>query len=102
MASDGKGGIVWRLQRQAECFRSLGKDGSVKQWDICCRPSGLYDGKRRLGRGCDWICAVGKRTFNGEKGIDLFRFKNGLTKEVWLFSERIDEGGCFWTALAQG
>ena len=25
------------------------------------------------------------------KGVGLFRFENGLIKEVWLFSERIDE-----------
>lgn len=36
------------------------------------------------------------------KGIGLFRFENGLIKEVWLFSERIDEEDRFWTALAQG
>lgn len=36
------------------------------------------------------------------KGVDLFRFKNDLIKEVWLFSERIDEEDRFWTALAQG
>ncbi|KGN90466.1 ketosteroid isomerase [Porphyromonas crevioricanis] len=36
------------------------------------------------------------------KGIDLFRFENDLIKEVWLFSERIDEEDRFWTALAQG
>ena len=36
------------------------------------------------------------------KGVDLFRFETGLTKEVWLFSERIDEEDRFWTALAQG
>ncbi len=36
------------------------------------------------------------------KGVDLFRFENGLIKEVWLFSERIDEEDRFWTTLAQG
>ena len=36
------------------------------------------------------------------KGVDLFRFENELIKEVWLFSERIDEEDRFWTALAQG
>lgn len=36
------------------------------------------------------------------KGVDLFRFENGLIKEVWLFSERIDEEDRFWTALSQG
>lgn len=36
------------------------------------------------------------------KGVDLFRFENDLIKEVWLFSERIDEEDRFWTALAQG
>lgn len=36
------------------------------------------------------------------KGVDLFRFEDGLIKEVWLFSERIDEEDSFWTALAQG
>jgi hypothetical protein len=36
------------------------------------------------------------------KGIDLFRFENDLIKEVWLFSERIDEEDRFWTALVQG
>ncbi|EGV29870.1 hypothetical protein HMPREF9431_01848 [Segatella oulorum F0390] len=36
------------------------------------------------------------------KGVDLFRFENGLIKEVWLFPERIDEEDRFWTALAQG
>ena len=36
------------------------------------------------------------------KGVDLFRFEDGLIKEVWLFSERIDEEDRFWTALAQG
>ena len=36
------------------------------------------------------------------KGVDLFRFENGLIKEIWLFSERIDEEDRFWTALAQG
>lgn len=35
------------------------------------------------------------------KGIDLFRFENELIKEVWLFSERIDEEDCFWTALSK-
>lgn len=25
------------------------------------------------------------------KGVDLFHFEDGLIKEVWLFSERIDE-----------
>ena len=36
------------------------------------------------------------------KGVDLFRFENGLIKEVWLFSERIDEEDSFWPPLAQG
>ena len=36
------------------------------------------------------------------KGVDLFRFEDGLIKEVWLFSERIDEEDRLWTALAQG
>ncbi len=36
------------------------------------------------------------------KGVDLFRFENELIKEVWLFSERIDEEDRFWTALTQG
>jgi len=36
------------------------------------------------------------------KGVDLFRFEDGLIKEVWLFSERIDEEDRIWTALAQG
>ena len=36
------------------------------------------------------------------KGVDLFRFEDSLIKEVWLFSERIDEEDRFWTALAQG
>lgn len=36
------------------------------------------------------------------KGVDLFRFENDLIKEVWPFSERIDEEDRFWTALAQG
>lgn len=36
------------------------------------------------------------------KGVDLFRFEDGLIKEVWLFSERIDEEDRVWTALAQG
>lgn len=36
------------------------------------------------------------------RGVDLFRFDNDLIKEVWLFSERIDEEDRFWTALAQG
>lgn len=36
------------------------------------------------------------------KGVDLFRFEDDLIKEVWLFSERIDEEDRFWTALAQG
>lgn len=35
------------------------------------------------------------------KGVDLFRFENGLIKEVWLFSERIDEEDCFWTTLSK-
>ena len=35
------------------------------------------------------------------KGVDLFRFENELIKEVWLFSERIDEEDCFWTALSK-
>lgn len=35
------------------------------------------------------------------KGVDLFRFENDLIKEVWLFSERIDEEDRFWTALVQ-
>ena len=36
------------------------------------------------------------------KGVDLFRFEDALIKEVWLFSERIDEEDRVWTALAQG
>ncbi len=36
------------------------------------------------------------------KGVDLFRFENEQIKEVWLFSERIDEEDRFWTALTQG
>ena len=36
------------------------------------------------------------------KGVDLFRFENELIKEVWLFSERIDEEDRFWTALTRG
>ena len=36
------------------------------------------------------------------RGTDLFRFEEGLIREVWLFSERIDEEDRFWTALAQG
>ena len=36
------------------------------------------------------------------KGVDLFRFEDGLIKEIWLFSEQIDEEDRFWTALAQG
>lgn len=36
------------------------------------------------------------------KGVDLFRFEDGLIKEVWLFSERIDEEDSFWTPLVQG
>ena len=35
------------------------------------------------------------------RGTDLFRFEEGLIREVWLFSERIDEEDRFWTALAQ-
>lgn len=35
------------------------------------------------------------------RGVDLFRFENDLIKEVWLFSERIDEEDRFWTALVQ-
>lgn len=35
------------------------------------------------------------------KGVDLFRFENGLIKEVWLFSERIDEEECFWISLSK-
>ena len=35
-------------------------------------------------------------------GVDLFRFENEQIKEVWLFSERIDEEDRFWTALTQG
>ena len=35
------------------------------------------------------------------KGVDLFRFENGLIKEVWLFSERIDEEDSFWTSLSK-
>ena len=33
------------------------------------------------------------------KGVDLFRFEDGLIKEVWLFSERIDEEDRVWTAI---
>ena len=36
------------------------------------------------------------------KGVDLFRFEDGPIKEIWLFSEQIDEEDRFWTALAQG
>lgn len=36
------------------------------------------------------------------RGVDLFRFENDLTKEIWLFSERIDEEDRFWTTLAKG
>lgn len=36
------------------------------------------------------------------KGVDLFCFEDGLIKEVWLFSEQIDEEDRFWTAIAQG
>ena len=36
------------------------------------------------------------------RGADLFRFEEGLIREVWLFSERIDEEDRFWTALSQG
>ncbi len=35
------------------------------------------------------------------RGVDLFRFENDLIKEVWLFSERIDEEDRFWTALSK-
>ena len=93
--------------------------------------SGIYDGKQNifahLGRMAqlsngtfaidqvdyvtkngDWVVAsVGFAvSANGHsmeiKGVDLFRFENDLIKEVWLFSERIDEEDRFWTALAQG
>ena len=36
------------------------------------------------------------------KGVDLFHFENDVIKEIWLFSERIDEEGHFRTALKQG
>ena len=36
------------------------------------------------------------------KGVDLFRFEDGLIKEVWLFSERIEDEDSFWTPLVQG
>lgn len=35
------------------------------------------------------------------RGVDLLRLEDGLIKEVWLFSERIEEEDAFWTALAQ-
>ncbi|RRC96605.1 nuclear transport factor 2 family protein [Prevotella sp. OH937_COT-195] len=35
------------------------------------------------------------------KGVDLFRFENGLIKEVWLFSEQIEEEDRFWNAIVE-
>lgn len=92
--------------------------------------SGIYNGKQnvfahlgkmaQLSNGTFAIDQIDYVTENGElvvasvgfavsanghsmemKGVDLFRFENDLIKEVWLFSERIDEEDCFWTALSK-
>jgi len=34
------------------------------------------------------------------KGVDLLRIENDKIKEVWLFSERIDDEDVFWTSAA--
>ncbi|SJL23186.1 hypothetical protein PGIN_7BTORR_00568 [Porphyromonas gingivalis] len=34
------------------------------------------------------------------RGVDLLRLEDGLIKEVWLFSERIEEEEAFWTSLS--
>lgn len=34
------------------------------------------------------------------KGVDLLRIEGELIKEVWLFSERIEEEDTFWSAAA--
>ncbi len=92
--------------------------------------SGLYNGKQnvfahlermaQLSNGTFAIDQIDYMTENGDlvlasiefavsanghsmqmKGVDLFRFENDLIKEVWLFSEKIEEEDCFWTALVQ-
>jgi len=35
------------------------------------------------------------------KGIDLLRIENEKIKEVWLFSEKIDEEDAFWNAVSK-
>ena len=35
------------------------------------------------------------------RGVDLLRLEDGLIREVWLFSERIEEEDRFWTTLVQ-
>ncbi len=34
------------------------------------------------------------------KGIDLLRIEQDVIKEVWLFSEKIEEEDAFWTSAA--
>lgn len=34
------------------------------------------------------------------KGVDLLRIENDKIKEVWLFSERIDDEDVFWNSAA--
>ena len=34
------------------------------------------------------------------RGVDLLRLEDGLIKEVWLFSERIEEEDAFWTSMS--
>lgn len=34
------------------------------------------------------------------KGVDLLRIENGKIKEVWLFSEKIDDEDAFWNSAA--
>jgi ketosteroid isomerase-like protein len=38
--------------------------------------------------------------FISMKGVDLLRIEGNVIKEVWLFSERIDEEDSFWTSVA--
>nr|WP_249173763.1 nuclear transport factor 2 family protein [Bacteroides pyogenes] len=101
MASAGRGGFVGRLQRQAERFRPFGKDGSTEQCTFAIDQVDYVTENGNL-----VVASVGFAvSANGHsmemKGVDLFRFENGLIKEVWLFSERIDEEDCFWTSLSK-
>ena len=70
--------------------------------------SGVYSGKPSVTENGDLVVASIAFAVSASglamemRGTDLFRFEKGLIREVWLFSERIDEEDRFWTALAQG